>query len=92
MYLAQNLKYLRERFGYSQTEIAEKTRCKHYTTVLKWEKGITEIPIRKLIVLSKLYGYSVDVLMEKDLENDGVLQQMQEIVEREIDSTHNNTG
>lgn len=71
MYLAKNLKYLRLKYDYSQTEIADKTGCGSQTTVSKWETGDANPPIEKIAILSKLYSVGIDDLLHKNLQKEG---------------------
>ncbi len=67
MIFAQNLKYLRKKRGLSQDYIADKLGYKSFTTVQKWESGVSEPPIEKLTVLSEMFGISMDQLLRVDL-------------------------
>ena len=73
MCLSKNLKYLRLKNNYSQDEIAELFGYKSYTTVQKWEMGIAEPSVDKLRKLSEIYKVSMNDLLTRDLEKDGLL-------------------
>ena len=66
--LSKNLKYLRLKNGYSQEFIAERLGYKTYTTIQKWESGVSEPPISKLKELSDIYNVDMDTMYRKDLE------------------------
>ncbi len=67
MYLAENIRYLRIKKGYSQDFVAEKLGYKSFTTIQKWESGISEPPVKKLKELSDLLGVDMDDLNNKKL-------------------------
>lgn len=46
--LGDNIKYLRLKQGLSQDFIADKLGYKSYTTIQKWESGVSEPPVKKL--------------------------------------------
>lgn len=68
MFLAKNLRYLRLKNGLSQNYIADRLGYKSYTTVQKWEMGISEPPLRVLSKLSTLYNVDMDAMYSIDLE------------------------
>ena len=67
MNLANNLKYLRLKNNFSQDYIAELLGYKSYTTIQKWEMGISEPSISKLKILSDLYNVSLDEIINSDI-------------------------
>lgn len=67
--LAANLRYLRLKHGFSQDYIAKYLNKKSFTTVQKWESGISEPPLYILGQLSELYQISMDDLYYADLQN-----------------------
>ena len=67
MRLAKNIRYLRKKKNLSQDQIAEQLGYKSYTTIQKWETGISEPPISKLRALSELLGVDINDLASKDL-------------------------
>ncbi len=66
MYLAQNLKYLREQRGMSQRECAEIFGLSG-SAVTMWEKDQRKPDIEMLVRLSKYFGVTLDDLILKDL-------------------------
>lgn len=72
MYLAKNLRYLRLKNGLSQYYIADRLGYKSYTTVQKWETGISEPPLSVLSKLSALYNVDMDAMYSIDLEMDSL--------------------
>lgn len=72
MFLAKNLRYLRLKNGLSQNYIADRLGYKSYTTVQKWEMGISEPPLSVLSKLSALYNVDMDAMYSIDLEMDSL--------------------
>ncbi|BFK74264.1 S24 family peptidase [Megasphaera elsdenii] len=66
--LSKNLKYLRLKNNYSQDYIAKLLDKKSFTTVQKWESGVSEPPLWVVGKLAKLYGESLDTLANIDIE------------------------
>lgn len=67
MYLAENIRYLRTKKGLSQDYLAEKLGYKSFTTIQKWESGVSEPPVKKLKELSELFGIDMDDMNNKRL-------------------------
>ncbi|QQK07726.1 helix-turn-helix domain-containing protein [Miniphocaeibacter halophilus] len=67
MTLADNIRFLRKKKNMSQDYIAEKLGYKSYTTIQKWESGISEPSLEKLHELSKIFNVDIDYLISKDL-------------------------
>lgn len=53
---------LRIDHDYTQSDVAEILSC-HVGVYKRYEKGIREIPISMLMVLSKHYGVSIDYIV-----------------------------
>lgn len=70
MSLGDNIRYLRTKQGYSQDYIADKLGYKSYTTIQKWESGVSEPPIKKLKELSLLLNVNMNDLANKNLEEE----------------------
>ena len=68
MKLAKNIRYLRKKMGLSQEDLAKKFGYKSYTTIQKWESGVSEPPFKQLTALSKLFKVDMDTLVNCDLE------------------------
>lgn len=68
MYLAKNLRYLRLKNRFSQEDIADRLGYKSYTTVQKWETGISEPSLKVLNELAELFRVDLERLMNTDLE------------------------
>ena len=67
MTFSNNLRFLRKKFGYSQEFIAEKLGYKSFTTVQKWESGVSESSVAKLKMLADLFHISMDELLNDDI-------------------------
>ena len=66
LYLAQNLKYLRERKGISQNDIAKVLEIGQ-PTVGNWEAGRREPDLKTIIHLAEYFGVTLDELVLSDL-------------------------
>lgn len=69
MTLAKNIRYLRKAHNLSQDDIARKLDYKSFTTIQKWEEGASEPPLETLRELSRIFGVSMDSLLNYDYEN-----------------------
>lgn len=65
--LSNNLRLLRKKKGLRQDDLAEKFGYKSFTTIQKWEDGTSEPSVGVLQGLSKLYGVTMDMLVNEDL-------------------------
>lgn len=63
MGLAENIKKNKKDKGFSQDYIAEQLGYKSYTTIQKWESGVSEPSLQKLHDLANLLGVDVDTLV-----------------------------
>lgn len=68
MNLGKNLRYLRLQHGLSQDYVAAYLGYKSYTTIQKWETGVSEPPLESLSKLATLYKVDMDTLYLVDLE------------------------
>lgn len=67
MLLSSNLKYLRKKAGFSQDFIAEKLGYKSFTTIQKWESGVSEPSISIVNKLCNLYNVTINDILYTDL-------------------------
>ena len=67
MGLAENIRYLRTKLGYSQDYLAEQLGYKSYTTIQKWESGVSEPPIKKFKELANILNVDINDLANRDL-------------------------
>lgn len=64
---ANNLKYLREKSGMDQIDLAIKLKRKSSSSVSEWEKGKYTPKIGVLNDIAEIFGVSITDLMNKDL-------------------------
>jgi AbrB family looped-hinge helix DNA binding protein len=69
--LAENLVWLRRRFGYSQEEVAERVGVSRQA-VTRWEAGETVPDLPNCVALAKLYDVKLDDLVRHDKESSGM--------------------
>ena len=62
MVLADNIRYLRKKRGWSQDYLAERLGYKSYTTIQKWESGVSEPPLKKAHAIADLFGVDINDL------------------------------
>lgn len=67
MCLSKNIRFLRLKKNYSQEYVAEKLGYKSYTTIQKWESGVSEPSVAKLRMLADIFGVDMNDLTTKDL-------------------------
>lgn len=70
MGLGDNIRYLRIKHGFSQDYIAEKLGYKSYTTIQKWESGVSEPPVKKLKELSILLHADMNDMANKNIQEE----------------------
>lgn len=67
MTLSKNIRYLRNKKGWGQDYLANILGYKSYTTIQKWESGVSDPPLKTLDKLAKLFNVDIDDLNNKDL-------------------------
>lgn len=89
MALAQNIRYLRKKQGWGQDALAEKLGYKSYTTIQKWESGVSEPPLKVVHQLAALFNVDINDLTNCDLESGSTLNSpaLTEKDERDIAKT-----
>lgn len=74
MYLAQNLKYLREKNGETQKDISKLLSVTGYgyseMTVSRYENGECEPELRKVIILAEHFNVTIDELLTVEMKKD----------------------
>lgn len=70
MGLGDNIRYLRTKCGFSQDYVAEQLGYKSYTTIQKWESGVSEPPVKKLRELSVLFHADMNDMANRDMQAD----------------------
>ena len=66
---AKNLRYLREKNGMEQMDLARELGRKSASSISEWEKGKYTPKLGVLNQIAKLFKVSIDDLMENDLSN-----------------------
>ena len=67
MCLGENIRFLRTKKGYSQDDIANMLGYKSFTTIQKWESGVSEPPLKALKKLSEIVNLDMNDLATKKL-------------------------
>ena len=67
MTIGNNIRYLRKQKGWTQEDLAKRLNYKSFTTIQKWESGVSEPPLRTVKELSDLFGVSVEALANANL-------------------------
>ena len=67
MCLGENIRFLRTKNGYSQDDIANMLGYKSFTTIQKWESGVSEPPLKALKKLSEIFNIDMNDLATKKL-------------------------
>lgn len=70
MSFATNLRFLRQKKGWSQDKLAEHLGYKSFTTIQKWESNKAEPNIRILRKLSDLFDVNMTDFLNKDLKSE----------------------
>lgn len=71
MKLSEKIQYLRKEKGYTQEHLAELCSVSRQS-ITKWECDIALPEIEKILLLSKIFGVTTDVLLKDDLSISGV--------------------
>lgn len=89
MYIGKNIRYLRSKQGCSQEDLADYLGYKSYTTITKWESGVSEPTLKTTNRIAEFFHISVNELCYTDLENaDSVLTPKDERdIEKILDQT-----
>lgn len=67
MCLGENIRFLRTKKGYSQDDIANMLGYRSFTTIQKWESGVSEPPLKALKKLSEIFNIDMNDLATKKL-------------------------
>ncbi len=67
MCLGENIRFLRNKKGYSQEDIADMLGYKSFTTIQKWESGVSEPPLKALKKLAEIFNIDMNDLATKKL-------------------------
>lgn len=69
MYFSKNVRFLREKNGYTLKELASKLGYKSLNTIQKWESGVNVPPQSMLYKLSELFDIPYEDLTNIDVTN-----------------------
>lgn len=88
MYLPENIRYMRKYLNMSQEELADRLGYKSYTTIQKWESGVSEPPLKKLKQLAEIFDMDMDVLTNNRLmtEEEFLSQKVRDFVQKHPDT------
>ena len=67
MEFSSNLRYLRKQYGMSQDQLADRLGYKSFTTIQKWESGVSEPSVSTLKIIADIFGISMDQMINEDL-------------------------
>ena len=67
---AKNIRFLRKRAELSQDKLAEMLGYKSFTTIQKWESGVSEPSMATAQKIANLFHVDIDDLIKTDLEAD----------------------
>lgn len=70
--LSNNLKFLRKREGYTQTEMAKILGYQDKSSCSNIECGVRELNTQGLIKLSEFFCVTIDDLLKRDLSKGGI--------------------
>lgn len=70
MCLGENIRFLRNKKGYSQEDIANILGYKSFTTIQKWESGVSEPPLKALKKLAEIFDVDMNDLATKKISID----------------------
>lgn len=69
MSLSSNIRFLRTKKNYSQDKLAELLGYKSFTTIQKWESGVSDPPLKTVKKLCELFNVDIDELYDSDMTN-----------------------
>lgn len=69
MCLGENIRFLRKQRNMSQETLANKLGYKSYTTIQKWESGVSEPPIKSLRKIADIFSVDMDALADTRLSD-----------------------
>ena len=71
MVLSRNIRFLRKQRGWGQDDLATRLGYKSYTTIQKWESGVSDTPLKIVHALADLFQIDIHDLTNRDLEISG---------------------
>ena len=67
MAFSNNLRYLRKKYDMSQEDLANKLGYKSFTTIQKWESGVSEPSVSTVKKIAEIFGVTIDQITNDDL-------------------------
>ena len=75
MSLSRNIRYLRKKQGWGQDKLADELGYKSYTTIQKWESGVSEPPLKVVHELAALFKVDINDLTSTDMEANSAMNE-----------------
>ena len=69
MAFSNNLRYLRKKYDMSQEDLANKLGYKSFTTIQKWESGVSEPSVSTVKKIAEIFGVTIDQITNDDLSD-----------------------
>lgn len=69
-FFGENLKYLRNKYGAEQIDVANMTGMKSTSAISEWESGKRIPPIGSIATIAKMFNVSIDDLMHLDMSQE----------------------
>lgn len=69
MAFSNNLRYLRKKYNMSQEDLADKLGYKSFTTIQKWESGVSEPSVSMVKKIADIFGVTMDQITNDDLSD-----------------------
>ena len=69
MAFSNNLRYLTKKYDMSQEVLANKLGYKSFTTIQKWESGVSEPSVSMVKKIAELFGVTMDQITNDDLSD-----------------------
>lgn len=67
MVIAKNIRYLRLQHGMGQDELADRLGYRSFTTIQKWESGVSTPPLEVFIRMAEIFDVDLDEFARTDL-------------------------
>ena len=69
MAFSSNLRYLRKKHDMSQEDLANKLGYRSFTTIQKWESGVSEPSVSMVKKIAEIFGVTMDQITNDDLSD-----------------------
>lgn len=67
MYIAANIRFFRKKLHLSQPDLADMLGYKSFTTIQKWESGVSTPPFETFVKMAEIFDVDMDDLAKTDL-------------------------